>query len=378
MSDQLHTASRLRAFRSCPRKEHYQYALGIRTPSSPAQEFGTAAHSALEAYFRAWKEQDEQAADDDQRVAAAFDSIATVHDPVDAIRLRALLAAYHVKYGNEDWEIIAVEEQFRFYLGRLEFGGKIDALIRERSTGRALVLEHKTSTQDTSPGSLYWDRLALDTQISLYLDGCEFGLDVPVVGCVYDVLKRPLHEPLQATPADQVGYTIGKGCKSCGGSAKNGEIAQGRGHLIVNFGSVVEQPECGDCKGTGWRCDKEGIPQAPRPYAKTRLTDESLEEFEERLTSEIATRHDDYLQRGTIVRLDSELPKMRAELIDTALAMEVLRERGLYPPNHDACTFGREACAFFGACAGRASIDDPYLFPRGVAHPELVQPTRVA
>jgi len=269
--------------------------------------------------------------------------------------------------------VLAVEQEFTYWLGDVQFGGKIDAIIRERSTGHSYVIEHKSTVQDTSAGSPYWSKLAVDTQLSIYLDAAAFALDIPVHGAIYDVLKRPQHEPKLATPADRIEYTIGKGCKACGGSAKAGEVTRGRGHTIVAFASSVEHPPCAECKGTGWKCDKDGVPQEPRPYANVRLTDETLDEFEERIVADIAARPDDFLQRAVIVRLESELPRMREELIEQVTLMRAAAASGLAPPNHSACSMGREMCGFWAACSGQADIDDEHQFPRGVAHPELVQ-----
>jgi hypothetical protein len=354
-------------FRECNRKHLYKYVLAIRTPSTPSMAFGTNAHKALEAWFLAWR-------DGKDRLAEAFAAIDEIEDvdEIDRVKLRILIAAYHVRWGSEDWEILGVEVQFRYFLGDIEIGGKIDALIRERSTGRVLVVEHKTSTADTSPGAPYWDRLAIDTQVSIYIDGAAFGLDYEIAGCVYDVLKRPQHELKLATPEEARKYTLGKGCAKCGGSAggKKG-IVQGSGFYEVVFASEVKRNECDGCKGTGWKLSDEGEPQAPRLHANQRHTDETLEEYEERLTTEVAERPDDFLSRGVVVRLESELPRMRQELIDTIEAMRAMDVMGIAPPNHDACVRGRDFCAFFAACSGRADINDEHIYPRGEAHPEL-------
>jgi hypothetical protein len=365
MSNELYTASRLRVFRQCNRAHFYRYSLGIRTPSSPAMAFGTHAHSALEAWYRAWQ----IGADRLQAALQVIDALEQVDD-IDRVRLRVLIAAYEARWGVQDWEVLAVEIEFRYFLGDIEIGGKIDAIIRERATGKVFVVEHKTSTADTTAGSPYWDRLAIDTQVSVYIDGAAFGLDYEVAGCIYDVLKRPQHEPLRATPEEKRKYTVGKGCKKCGGSAKPGEVSQGKGFYVVTF-TTVEEIKCEDCDGTGWKKDKTGKPEAPRLHSDQRTEDESLDEFEDRLTDEVASRIDDFLSRGVVVRLDGELPRMRQELIDTITAMRALDAAGIAPPNHDACVRGRDTCAFFAACSGRASIDDPYIYPRGSVHSEL-------
>ena len=374
---EMYTASRLAVWGRCKRAEFYRYVLGIQTPSGPAAEFGKHTHGALEAWYRVWQ----AAADDgdtrsnhsgDIRLDAAFAAIDEADtDELNKARLRALIAAYHARWGNEPWIVIGVEVEFRYWLGDIEVAGKIDAIIRD-ADGRYWIVEHKSSTQDTSAGSPYWAKLALDTQISIYVDGAAYGLDTEVAGCIYDVLKRPTHDLLKATPADQVEYTVGRGCSACGGSGggKRG-IVQGRGYLEVVFASEVKRPECSDCKGTGWKCDDKGVPQAPRPYAKTRLADETIEEFGDRVAVEIASKPDDYLSRGVVVRLDSELPKMRADLIETVRSMRALAALDLHPPSFGACSMGREMCGFFTACSGQQSIDDEHVFPRSGAHPEL-------
>ncbi len=361
----LYTTSRLRAFHRCNRFHRYRYDLGIRTPSSAAMGFGTNTHAALEAWYLAWQRGED-------RLAAAFAAIdgADAAD-IDHARLRVLVAAYDTKWGGEDWEVLGVEVEFRYWLGDVEIGGKIDAIIRDRRDGRVWVVEHKTSSADTSPGSAYLDRLCVDTQISIYVDGAAM-LGHEIAGCIYDVLKRPLHEPKLATPDGKREYTAGSGCAKCGGSGKAGAIVQGRGHYVVKFpGEADRQIPCEGCHATGWKLDKDGAPNAPRLHARMRERDETIEEYEERVADEISTRADEFLSRGQVVRLADELPKMRQEILDTIAAMRALDAIGVAPPNYDACLYGREACSFFAACSGRASIDDETIFPRGATHPEL-------
>jgi hypothetical protein len=232
------------------------------------------------------------------------------------------------------------------------------------------VLEHKTTALDTSLGSAYWEKLSIDTQVSIYVDGATM-LGYEIAGCIYDVLKRPQHEPLTATPEDKREYTQGVGCSKCGGSGKPGAIRRGRGHTIVSFASVVETPECAACKGTGWKCDKDGKPQAPHLYAKQREHDETPAEFEQRLRGVLAESPDSFLIRGTVVRLDDELPQMRQDLIDAIKVERAADLFGLYPRNPDACSRYGQLCAFFDACANRASISDEIRFPRdSAAHAE--------
>lgn len=366
---QLYTSSRLRVLRECLRKHFYKYQLRILTPSTESMLFGTVGHRALEAYFIAWRKGQLES-----RLDCALQAIhGSELSPHDRIRLSALIIAYHVRWGDEPWDVLAVEVEFQYTLGDYLIGGKIDALIRDTRDGRVYVLEHKTTGQDASPGSAYWERLTIDTQVSVYVDGATM-LGYEIAGCVYDVLQRPRHELKLATPEAEREYTTGRGCKKCGGSAKAGEIQQGKGFYAVAFASEVKQVNCPDCNGTGWKCNKDGVPEAPRLYAKQRATDESFDEFEARIVGEIAERPEDFLIRGVVVRLEDELPKMRTDLLDTIRMerMAAVLFQDAPPRNPDACAKFGSLCDFFDACAGRASIDDLIRFPRGdSAHPEL-------
>lgn len=359
MTPQLYTASRLRVLRECPRKHHLRYALGLTTPATAEMRFGIEGHAALEVYLRTWQE---------GHVHLRLGEALAVLDAADLsaferAKLRLLVIAYHERWGAEDWEILAVEQEFRYELGDHLIGGKIDGLIRERATGRVFVLEHKFTGAETSLGGPYWERLALDTQVSIYIDGAAM-LGHQIAGCIYDVIKRPEHEQRLATPPEARKYTTGRGCKACGGSAKPGAIERGRGHLVVAFASSVEQPPCEACAGTGWKLDKEGKPDAPRLHANQREADETLEEFEERLLDVIAERPDDFLQRGVIVRLENELPAMRLDLIEWI----ALAELGVAPRNDSACARAGRLCGFWPICTGKS---DASQWPSGPVHPEL-------
>lgn len=364
---ELYTSSRLKVFRECMRKHFYQYRLGIRTPSSPAAEFGTVAHSALEAYFLAWKRGDMDARLPD--ALAAIDRSAL--SPDNQVRLRAMIVAYHHRWHSEPWEILDVEVQFRYELGGFEIGGKVDAIIRDTRDGRVFVLEHKSTGQDASAGSGYWDRLSIDTQVSIYVDGATM-LGHEIAGVIYDVIQRPRHELKLATPVSDREYTLGKGCSKCGGSGggKNG-IKQGRGHYDVVFASEVKRNECDGCAGTGWKLNKDGKPEAPRLYSNQRDTDETLDEFADRLVDEIAAKPDDFLIRGVVVRLEDELPSMRTDLLEVIRMEQAAALFEIRPRNPDNCNKFNSQCVFFDVCAHRASIDDEVRFPRSGAHPEL-------
>lgn len=315
------TASAIGTFRACPRLYRYRYVDGIApVQKADAPALGTAVHAALEA---AWREPA-------RRTDAAREAIDALQlDPLDRARVGAMLAGYLSRWADdaERYETLAVEQEFWLRLvnpdsghpGRLyDLAGKIDAIVREVETNRILIVEHKTSSEDIGPGSDYWRRLSLDAQISLYFDGAR-ALGYEVDGCLYDVLRKPVHRPYLATPPEARKYT------------------------------------------------KDG-----RLYASQRESDETVDEFYNRLVDAIGDDLGAYYARGAIVRLGSELAEFRRDVWHTAQAVGDCRNRQHYPRNPSACTrFGR-TCEFLGVCSGQASLDDPSSFHRlPSVHPEL-------
>jgi hypothetical protein len=362
----LYTSSRLKVLRECLRKHYYRFTLGLQQPSGEAARFGTVGHHALEAWYVAWKD-----GQIEQRLPYALGAVtASDLSDWDKARLAALITAYHFRWKDQPWRVLAVEIEFRYELDGYTIGGKIDAIIENTETGEVWLVEHKTTGQDASPGSAYWAKLAIDAQVSIYLDGATV-LGFAPAGCIYDVLQRPRHEPKLATPVAEREYTQGKGCKKCGGSAKAGEIEKGRGFYSVTFASEVKEVECDGCAGTGWKLGADGKPQAPRLVARQRLEDEPIESFSDRIIDEIAADPDAFLIRGQVVRLDDELPRMRTDLIEAIKLERATSLFGLYPRNPDACAKYGALCSFFPICAGQASTDDEHRFPRGATHPEL-------
>jgi hypothetical protein len=247
-------------------------------------------------------------------------------DPFELARAEAMLRGYDARWGDEQYETLAVEVEFFTSLRNPEtgaasrtwrLGGKIDAIVRDES-GRVLIVEHKTAAAEIGPGSEYWKRLRLDGQVSIYYEGAR-SLGFDVEGCLYDVLAKPALRPYKATPPESRKYT------------------------------------------------KDG-----RLYATQRDRDETPEEYRARLIDAIAEDPTGYYQRGEVVRLESE---MADALHDVWQLAKQIRESELakrYPRNPDSCASYGRTCPYFAACCGEASLDDSSLFRRSeAAHAEL-------
>ena len=202
---ELLTASSRRVFAACPRRYRFEYVLGYRPRAvARARGFGAAIHAALEAWWTSGS------TSVDDRFGDALDALPHGMEPYDEARARAMIAGYASRWADdaEQYEALAVEAEFRLPLlhpetlarhPRFDLGGKVDGIVRERESGRVLVIEHKTSSsEDVGGGSDYRSRLAIDGQVSQYLDGAE-ALRLDAVGVLYDVLVKPGLKPLGIT-----------------------------------------------------------------------------------------------------------------------------------------------------------------------------------
>lgn len=162
------------------------------------------------------------------------------------------------------------------------------------------VVEHKTTSSDIAPGSTYWRKLTLDTQVSQYLRGVD-----SVDGMLYDVIRKPSIRPYKATPEESRKYT------------KAGAL-----------------------------------------YAGQREADETPEEWAERLIADISAKPDAYYRRGTIVRTSEEASEA---MRDTWLVAGSIREsmaNDAWPRNPGSCDSYGRTCEYWPVCAGETTIDD--------------------
>jgi hypothetical protein len=319
----LLTVSRLRTWRDCKRRHQLVYLKGWRPRrEDEAISFGRLVHEGLE---RWWK------AAPGKRLADALAAISgRAQDAFQEVAVRELLSGYDARWGAAmgEYNVLAVEATFTAPLLNPETGaasrtfllaGKVDGIVRERATGRVMLLEHKTTAEPIEdPTATYWRRLAMDGQVSHYYVGAE-SLGHALEGCLYDVLLRPRIKPLKATPPESRKYT------------------------------------------------KDG-----RLYAAQRDVDESPEEYAARLRADIASAPEKYFQRREVPRTEDDL---RDYLFDAWAEARTLRESelaGRAPRSPEAChRFGQ--CAFWEICAHSLRPEDhPELFDRVCdVHPEL-------
>ncbi len=316
----LLTVSRQRCRRDCARKHHLEFSEGWR-PAVEPEYFGVGRlfHLGLKAWWESF---------------ALEDAILAVQggtlDPFRLVLVEEMLRAYDQRWAPEigKYELVANEQSFTAPLINPEtsapsrtflLAGVVDKIVREKATGRLLLIEHKTSSESIEdPADPYWAKLAMDAQVSQYFLGAE-SLGFPVEGCIYDVAKKPGQKPLKATPAESRKYT------------------------------------------------KDG-----RLYAAQREEDEQPEDFRLRLAAAIAENRDRYYQRREIARLESQIRDHLYDVWGMAGQIREDEKLGRAPRNPDAChRFG--VCPYWSICAnGLKPEDHPELFIRVEnVHPEL-------
>jgi hypothetical protein len=330
---QVLTTSAAKAYRRCPRLYELSYERCYRMASSPsALAFGTLGHRGLEAWWIAAKD---APGEPEIWLSAALTALSSERDAYSHAKAAALLAAYHERWRDMLWNgqpmrVVAVEAEFRGPLinpatgaesRTWDRGGKIDAIVEV--DGYFYTVEHKTTSEDIGPGSDYWARLRMDPQVSNYHVGARM-LGYDVMGCIYDVLRKPALKPFLATPESERTYTK---------PTKN---------------------------------------SPSRLHANQRLEDESPADYHDRLLFKMADNIRYHFDRCEVVRLETEEDDAAFDTWQTALQIRESQRLARWPRNPEACMHFGRACGFFPVCTGAGSLDDQTLYRKAErAHEEL-------
>lgn len=307
------TNSMRNKFASCHRAYQFAYVELVRPlVPSEALSFGTAMHALLENYW-----------------GGSENPVPTTGDAFKDMTLQALFEGYVNRWFAEDedrFDKVAAEVGFQAPLMNPETGGisktweiagKIDAIAKEKGSGKVFIVEHKTTSQDIGPGSDYWRKLAIDGQVSGYYVGAQSkGFDVE--NCLYDVIRKPTIKPYKATPEDKRKYN------------KDGSLSK-----------------------------------------TCREFDETPEEWYERLKADIAERPDYYYARVEVARNADDLTDYLFDMWAVGREIADAERLGRFSRNPQSCSaFGK--CEYFDVCSGCASLDDVTLFRKAeTANEEL-------
>jgi hypothetical protein len=282
--------------------------------TSGALKFGSLMHQALEVWWTTASV---------EKVDNFFNGL-TERDEYEIAKAYALIIGYIKTYADDHelYDVLSVESEFRAPLinpdtmGKSqtwELAGKIDVIVREKSTGKVIIIEHKTTSDSVAPESDYWLRLTIDGQISGYFVGVDILASTGAVpseanSCLYDVIKKPALRPALATPEAERKYK------------KDGSL-----------------------------------------YTNHRTEDEAPEEYFSRVLADIEARPEFYFARRETVRMADDLADYMYDMWQTGKTIREAQNANRWPRNVNACNrYG--TCEYFGVCCKCASINDDTQF----------------
>ena len=328
------SVTRANRYRGCPRADYYNSVLR-RIPRyvDENRRFGSLLHLGLEAWWRAFALGALSAMSPLEAAYLAMRTSANP-DPYELARAEALMYGYDGWWAAEPLEVVwldpqtaGVEVEFEGDLRNpassgvsrtFRRGGRIDAIVR-RPDGRVYVMEHKSSSEDISKGSEYYQRLLLDLQCSAYMFGAR-DLGLEPAGVIYDVVRKPDLRPLMATPVEQRKYT------------------------------------------------KATAKESSRLYASQREHSETPEEHGQRLAAQIAETPWKFYQRHDVTRSEQDLRESMWSLWGTSLQIRESMAASIWPQHDKSCKQYGRLCDYFSVCTGQSKIDDDFRFKNKEKH----------
>lgn len=312
----LHTVSSTGEYESCERRYRYKHIDLVRPRiAGKARNVGSLLHTGLE-LFHADKSVDESLAVI-ARAVATDEFFCSPEGQIEYHRTRAMLRAYFSRWAEmrQAWKVVAVERVFEFEIAPgVMFAGKLD-LVAERDDV-LYVWDHKSSSDEiANVGTDFWQHLAIDKQIVTYSEAVLrlFGR-MPAI--LWDVVGKP------------------------GGKPK------GKTKIARRKAETDEQ------------------------YEKRKADNlETLEEFEERLVSEMLATPDEYLVRREVHRTAEQHAELLAEVVETCRRIDA--HQGPWVRNDRACQSKYGTCQYLGVCAGVETLDSERFEKIDAAHPEL-------
>lgn len=256
----------------CPRKYQEVHVNGFqRADNSDARGFGGRVHELLAEHILPQ--------------GLGFKTDVPEHIASEA---QELFEAYVAHYPTEDWTVLDVEQYFEVPLPGTThvYHGKMDGVVRDNSSGRLVLLEHKTEARG-SKGHLpeVW---AAKPQVSLYLWAGEQIYHEPFDSICLDVLTR--RSPAGRIPPTFRRDTLQRSAEAQARAVRNITwIANQIEALNVELRDGIWPSFDSNCNKGGWKCDF----YSAHVVAETQVA--ALDEF---VRQRNFTRADDYLSHG--------------------------------------------------------------------------------
>lgn len=406
------SASFLRAFKACPTRCRLAYIEGLRTiDDTEAQRVGTTWHKLLEIATApaespcncfARRPDLQTLADDncpmchgvglypdlpplERAVLWLNHHYSTLPPNIDATTWaveRTILAnslAGWLWYHHDDqdlMETIGRERKFDLplrnpttsrALPHVRRVGKIDRLIRYH--GVPMVCEYKSTSKSLDSDSSYWERLTLDTQISMYVEAaqelqrtgelasCLHNDDVLIAETLYDVWHKPGIRPKKLTQGDSKKFIeTGQYCDR--------EFKIDR---TVNPGSAIQDLDIFYIDGVKAQVEPGATPKTtkknPCPKQSFALR-ETPDMFGARLLQDITARPEFYFARRPIARTADQLKKHAWETLHIYQTVRSMNRAGCWWSDESQCeaTF---KCPYCSICYHDQDVFDGKTTPPG-------------
>lgn len=172
--------SSLSTWRRCRYKYFLTYIKNYVGPSSAGQQRGTIGHTALGEWYNT-------GGDDEAALKKASDLTTNIELETGLDLSKdwqdlqfVLLRYFNWARQNDNFEVIAVEQEYTIDIGGIELGGFIDGIVDQK--GYKWILEHKFNKQAST------DHIGLDMQVSIYMLAAQ-RLGYNPSGCMYNVIR---------------------------------------------------------------------------------------------------------------------------------------------------------------------------------------------
>lgn len=347
------SATSISDFKQCPMLFYLRHVLRLRPVETPESfRMGTNWHRCLEILTDPQGGREAMIEHLNQAYATCPPSIELVDWEIERIILLYSAIGWQWYHQTDEIETIAREIPFKRQIDNSYIRqGIIDRIIRY--TGLLNLGEYKSTSKPIDSGSLYWDRLRLDSQVTLYLIEArhaqlageleQYGIsatDPLISGMLYDVWHKPTIRPKKLTQADSKkfvkdGKYFGEEFKitwdDCGMTGHTDKLFVNGVYVMMELGAMP--------KATKKNPD-------PSPLWAIRETPEM---FGARLLAGIQEQPEKYFARKSIARTDQELEQADREFSNIHRLTNIARLRDLWFVNENHCD-ATYRCSFHPIC----------------------------
>lgn len=313
------SASRLSKYMACPEAYRLRYVERIEQEDQGfARQRGSAIHEALDAWRRGRHSAKEILGElpGKVRLAGGRDS--------DVAQMLALVSSYMSLYAGDLDRLEYLSSEAHVYVPVVNpethevhpdfvFLVVLDAFIWDENAKAYMALDTKTTSFDIGPGSAYYDKLPMDTQVGAYLMAMRL-LGYPVQTLVYDMIRWSSQtKPKKLTKKDI--KEVAAGADWFGGAVPDA------------FRAAAEkaQEEGGELR-------------------------ESQQLFTYRLLAAVKDAPDKFFQRVPIYRTDAQTLRFMGRLWSAAETLAFTKKTGNYFQCPSSCLTPFK-CDYYGICS---------------------------